>query len=267
MRITVITVNYNDAEGLKKTIRSVIGQGFDDMEHIVVDGGSSDGSVDVIKRYEKHISAWVSERDKGIYNAMNKGVGMAHGDYVNFMNSGDVYYSSDVLNTVVPQLTAEIVCGRHVMEGENYIKGGYANSDVTMTDLFTDALNHQSCFISRALLEAHPYREDYRIVSDWIFTIETVIKQNVSLRLIDTVIALYDNRGISNTQEKLRDSERRRYLESILPPRMITDYDSYIRIKKTAVYPYLSRIPAMRYGMQKLLAGIIKCFTSIFCRL
>ena len=97
MKLSIITVNFNDSEGLERTIRSVISQTFRDFEFIVIDGGSTDGSVNVIKKYENHINYWVSEHDGGIYAGMNKGLRQAKGEFVNFMNGGDSYHSPDVL--------------------------------------------------------------------------------------------------------------------------------------------------------------------------
>ena len=100
MKYSIITVNYNNKEGLRKTIESVIHQTFRDFEFIVIDGGSIDGSVDVLKEYDSQIDFWVSEPDGGIYQGMNKGIKKATGEYLNFMNSGDCFYSSDVLEKV-----------------------------------------------------------------------------------------------------------------------------------------------------------------------
>ena len=100
MKYSIITVNYNNKEGLRQTIESVIHQTFRDFEFIVIDGGSTDGSADVLKEYDAQITYWVSEKDNGIYNAMNKGIAKATGDYLNFMNSGDCFYTSDVLESV-----------------------------------------------------------------------------------------------------------------------------------------------------------------------
>ena len=98
MRISVITINYNNGVGLRSTIDSVVGQKCNDFEYIVIDGGSTDSSLNVIKEYSHKIDYWVSEPDGGIYNAMNKGVAHAHGDYCVFLNSGDCFYSDVVLN-------------------------------------------------------------------------------------------------------------------------------------------------------------------------
>lgn len=98
MRISIITVNFNNKDGLERTIKSVISQKPELYEYIIIDGGSTDGSVDVIKKHSQHIHYWVSEKDNGIYHAMNKGIAVATGDYCNFLNSGDTYHDSYVLS-------------------------------------------------------------------------------------------------------------------------------------------------------------------------
>ena len=97
MKLSIITINYNNARGLERTIKSVICQTFTNYEYIIVDGGSTDGSLEVINKYADHISKWVSEPDEGIYNAMNKGTRMASGEYFNYMNSGDCFCDAHVL--------------------------------------------------------------------------------------------------------------------------------------------------------------------------
>ena len=111
-KYTIITINFNNSAELRQTIESVLGQTMKDFEYIVIDGGSTDGSVEVIKDYADHIDYWVSEPDKGVYNAMNKGLGKAHGEYVNFMNSGDTFHSPDVLEEVDSKIgDADILFG------------------------------------------------------------------------------------------------------------------------------------------------------------
>ena len=113
---SIITINYNNKDGLLKTIESVLCQTYKDFEFIVIDGGSTDGSREIIEKYAGHIDYWVSEPDKGIYNAMNKGIKVAHGDYLNFMNSGDYFYNENVLNDTLAYLNDDIVSGRSVNE-------------------------------------------------------------------------------------------------------------------------------------------------------
>ena len=113
--VVIITVNFNHKEGLKNTIVSVINQkSFNDYEFIVIDGGSSDGSKDIIEKYARHIDYWVSEKDEGIYNGMNKGIRVAKGDYLIFMNSGDTFYNDHVLKDVFcVDRNADFITGNH----------------------------------------------------------------------------------------------------------------------------------------------------------
>ena len=106
-KISIITINYNDKIGLSKTINSVLNQSWQKFEFIVIDGGSNDGGLEVIEQNKDKIDYWVSEPDKGVYNAMNKGIKVAKGEYLIFMNSGDTFYDDNVLEKIENQLTAE----------------------------------------------------------------------------------------------------------------------------------------------------------------
>ena len=97
MKLSIITINFNNHDGLQKTINSVIAQTWKDFEWIIIDGGSTDGSKNLIEQYDKYITYWISESDKGIYNAMNKGIKIARGDYLQFLNSGDYFYNEKVI--------------------------------------------------------------------------------------------------------------------------------------------------------------------------
>ena len=200
MKLSIITVNYNDAKGLQRTIESVLCQTFHDYEFIVIDGGSTDGSVEVIKRYEKYIDYWVSEQDGGIYPGMNKGLRQAKGEYVNFMNGGDCYHSSDVLEKIFSfDTNADIITGAHA--GSPHPNVG--QNGISMYDLYTGAVDHQASFIRRELAMCHPYDEKYKIVSDWKFFIEALVLDNCSFYYTDTIVVDVDMGGISNTNSEL----------------------------------------------------------------
>ncbi len=98
--VTVITVVFNGSRYLETTIESIVNQSYSNIEYIVIDGGSTDGTLDIIRKYNDHISYWVSEKDNGIYDAMNKGISIAHGEWINFMNAGDAFTSRDVINDI-----------------------------------------------------------------------------------------------------------------------------------------------------------------------
>lgn len=221
MKLSIITVNYNDSKGLEHTINSVISQSFNDYEFIVIDGGSTDDSVDVIRRYEQYIDYWVSEPDGGIYSGMNKGLRQAKGEYVNFMNGGDCYHSSDVLENIFSlDIDADIITGNHAENGLRNV----GQSGVTMLDLYKWAIDHQASFIRRNLALRHPYDEKYRIVSDWKFFIEALILDNCSFFYTDTIVVDVDMEGISNTNFELDKKEREQVLKELFPERVLKDY-------------------------------------------
>lgn len=221
MKLSIITVNYNDAKGLERTIRSVISQSFKDYEFIIIDGGSSDNSIDVIKKYADKIDYWVSEPDGGIYQGMNKGLRQAKGEYLNFMNGGDCYHSADVLEKIFAlESDADIITGVHSENGvRNVGRGG-----VTMLDLYKWAIDHQASFIRRGIALRHPYDEKYKIVSDWKFFIEALVFDNCSFYYTDIIVVDVDMKGISNTNLALDKKERDAVLEEMFPKRVLDDY-------------------------------------------
>lgn len=222
MRYSIITINYNNKKGLNYTIKSVVCQSCNDYEFIIIDGGSSDGSVDVIKEYATNIAYWVSEKDNGVYHAMNKGIAKAKGDYLIFMNSGDCFHSPEALNAV-EQYQEDIVCGK-IIKGESTWPSGHNKPTISLVDLMRGSLPHQAMFIKRELLVKHPYDENYKILSDWKFCIEAIVFDNCSFRNIDIIIADYDTSGISTNSNGLLPKERELILKEMFPPRIIADY-------------------------------------------
>ena len=243
MRYSIITVNYNNKDGLCKTIESVERLKYTDYEYIIIDGGSTDGSVDVIKEHENSITLWVSEKDNGIYHAMNKGIRQAKGEYVNFMNSGDTYFDTDVLDNVEPFLKGnDIIIGKEFHQDP--VSGESATTflpiRLSMATFVAGFLPHQSGFIRRSLLQNMPYDENLRIVSDWKFYMMQTVYKNCSIKLIDTIVSCREQGGISNSAEELNKQERRQVLTELLPPGVIKDYDSLTRIDKTTLFKLLN---------------------------
>lgn len=226
MKISIITINYNHAEGLRKTTESVVTQSSHDYEYIVIDGGSTDGSVDVIQENADKIDYWVSEPDGGIYPAMNKGIRVARGEYCIFMNSGDEFYSKDVIENVVKQgLGEDIVCG-DICFGENNIS---PNPDkVTMRTFYKSTLYHQASFIKTQLLREHPYDETLRSAADWKFFMDELVSRNATYKHIPIVIAQFEGGGFSSTQRELSRKEVLEGLQQVLPKRVLIDYEDYV---------------------------------------
>lgn len=257
MKLSIITVNFNDAEGLERTIKSVISQSFHDYEFIIIDGGSTDDSVNVIKKYESHIDYWVSERDGGIYPGMNKGLRQAKGEYVNFMNGGDCYHSEDVLEKIFAlETNADIITGTHAENGiRNVGEGG-----VTMLDLYKWAIDHQASFIRREVALHRPYDEKYRIVSDWKFFIEALIFDNCSFYYTDMIVVDVDMKGISNTNSTLDMQERETVLREMFPERVLKDYQLLASIHPDLleVAPRICQSQTIKNAILKLVYKLLK---------
>lgn len=224
MLFSVITINYNHADGLERTIRSVVDQTYHDFEYIVIDGGSTDGSRDVIKRYADRIDFWVSEPDGGIYPAMNKGTAHAHGCYCLYLNSGDEFYSDDVLRQVAEcRLDEDIVCGDLCIGGNILCNP----ADVTMKLFYKSTLYHQATFIRTTLVKAHPYDETMRSAADWKFLLHALVFHDATYRHLPVTIARFELGGFSEKNNRLAGNEVRSELRHSLPKRILDDYEDY----------------------------------------
>lgn len=201
MLISVITVNYNNLEGLKKTMQSVFKQTFSDFEYIIIDGNSSDGSALYIEDHQKKIAYWVSETDRGIYHAMNKGIEAATGDYVLFLNSGDTFFSNASLSYFEPYVSAknqkDILYGNiEVISDHHWIKTYPAK--LTISYFLKDTLPHPASLIKRSCFTNFLYDEHLSIVSDWKFFMIGICKKKFSYHYIDKVISSFNEEGISS---------------------------------------------------------------------
>ena len=226
MKLSIITINYNNRDGLQRTIDSVICQTWRDFEWIIIDGGSTDGSKELIEKYQDHFAYWCSEPDKGVYNAMNKGVAKAQGEYLNFMNSGDCLHSSTALEEVFCQPhTADIVsCQAVRLESGQPLRHYDENP---LMQVYCDTLNHQATFIRRKLLLQRPYDENLKIVSDWKFWLEAILYDGATVEYSKVVVSNQDMTGISNTQSEMLFKERRDCINKILPlplQQILNDY-------------------------------------------
>ncbi len=237
MRLSIITINRNNATGLEKTIQSVAVQAFKEFEYIVVDGASTDGSVEVIKKYESHLAhlKWVSESDAGIYNAMNKGLRMASGDYIQILNSGDCLAANDVTERMLAALgdTGEpsILYGNMVKcfpDGRKLLDKGFAGQEITMLGMYTGTLNHDSAYIRRDLFEKYGYYdENLKIVSDWKWYLQAIVLGVEKPQYADIDVTLFDMSGISETNKNLDKTERKQVLELLFPQAVLADYERY----------------------------------------
>lgn len=277
MKLSIITINYNNAEGLRKTLASVASQTYADIEHIIVDGGSTDKSVKIIREYadnqvkgeengkadipastlytlhhtpSAHVVRWISEPDKGIYNAMNKGIRMATGEYIEILNSGDILAADDVTERMfqamgnglwaideetnrqspianLPQIP--IFYGNMIKvnsAGKVVGKSGY--TEYSLRQFYSSTLNHDCAYIRRDLFDEYGlYDEQLKIVSDWKWYLQAIGLGRVKPEYVDIDVTIFDDGGISETNLALRYAERRKVLEEVLPPAVLWDYDTH----------------------------------------
>ena len=282
MKLSIITINYNDAEGLRKTLASVAAQTYPNIEHIIVDGGSTDGSVEVLETYKPtpspflkegeidaslkscaegskedyphqnpaHKVIWVSEKDKGIYNAMNKGIKMATGEYIEILNSGDILAAPDVTERMFQAMGN----GQWAIDNENNRQSPIANgpqipifygnmtkvnaagqvvgksgyTEYSLRQFYQSTLNHDCAYIRKDLFEEYGlYDENLKIVSDWKWYLQAIGLGRVKPVYVDIDVTIFDDGGISETQLDRRAAERRQVLEELLPPAVLWDYDTH----------------------------------------
>ena len=225
MKLSVITINFNNKTGLQKTIESVATQTFRDFEWIVIAGGSTDGSRELIEQNADPLSYWVSEPDRGIYNAMNKGIKVAKGDYLQFLNSGDWLCDEMAFErSFSHQLTKDIVYGDFFFVDETGIKGRRQYpKELTLRFFYKWTLCHNATFIKRELLQKEYYDEHYKIVSDWVFFLRQALA-NSSFEYLGETILCYDTSGISTRNSELLKQERDAVIQEYMPYMLVQDY-------------------------------------------
>ena len=210
MKLSIITINFNNADGLRKTMESVLSQTYRNIEYIVIDGASSDNSVEIIREMSAALNdgndgmmhfQWVSEPDTGIYNAMNKGLKKAKGEYTLMLNSGDYLVDEHVIERMMPELDGtDIVQGNNIEERTKgvYRNRGYGKSDIDLFDVMKGHFLHQSSFCRRDLFERYGYfDESYKMSADTKFFMICLGKKDAMFRYVDIDVANYDMTGIS----------------------------------------------------------------------
>ena len=193
--ITVVTVVFNGEQFLEETIQSVINQTYDNVEYIIVDGGSTDGTLDIIRKYEYAIDYWLSEKDGGIYDAMNKGIDLAGDGWVNFMNSGDMFFDLHVVKVVSENLNADLVYGNHAPYTQASNK-----FEVVDAKFKKDTRNipfcHQSLFAKSRLLKEFHFDLRYQIAADYNQYL-MIKRSNATMKHVSIPVVLYLEGGIS----------------------------------------------------------------------
>jgi len=249
MKLSIITINLNNASGLRKTIESVVSQTSTDFEYIVIDGGSTDGSVDIIKEFESKITYWISEPDNGIYQAMNKGILLAKGDYCQFLNSGDWLAADNVIEMILTAMPdCDIFLGNVItVRPDGKIHVNKAIREISFITFYRSTLPHSSAYIRRSLFTEYGlYDESLIIVSDWKWYLIVAGLNEVNIAFTDTMVSYFDSTGVSSTDKMLDKAERRKVLMELIPSAILADYDKYNfeidQIERIKRYPMFYRM-------------------------
>ena len=251
-KLSIITVNFNNKDGLIRTAESVVAQTWGDYEWIIIDGGSTDGSVGVIREYidkSTKLAYWCSEKDGGVYSGMNKGIAKASGEYCYFLNSGDYLREPASLERVFAvDFDEDIVYGDMMLERE----GGRCvarkfKDNIRPSGLLYGILPHQNMLIKTKILTAtNGYRTDLKIVSDWAHYTAAICRDHVSYRHVPLVLAINQGGGMSNDAKcwHIQKAERKAVIKEIFPA------------WKRAIYFFTmaslkSKIDKIRYRLEK----------------
>lgn len=234
MKLSIITINYNNHNGLKRTIESVINQTKIEFEYIIIDGDSIDGSKEIIQEYSTKIDYWVSERDGGIYNAMNKGIQVSKGEYLLFLNSGDVLFDLYVIENIINDLSNyDIISGCLKVINEGVKEFSWIPpKHLSFQYLFAGTICHPCTFIRRECFNiAGLYDESLKIVSDWKWFIIGLTNYNFSYKTLDVFISNFYLDGVSSMSNNYINikTERDNTLKNYFPM-LYNDYANYIKL-------------------------------------
>jgi len=270
LKLSIITINYNNLEGLKSTYESVVSQTWKGYEWILIDGGSSDGSREFIEEHQDKFAYWCSEPDKGVYNAMNKGIEKAHGAYLNFMNSGDAYYEPKTLMNVFGyHFSEDVLYGNELqLDGRLCIEDKLPSS-LTLHFLLNKSIRHQSTFIKRELFSEKRYNESLRFVADWQRFIEFHLEGR-TFRHLNFFVARFNLLGISSNhnlveQEKidaLTEVFSKKYMPLVMESRTIQQKLNRIHADELIDNPYLIQVSEiLKCG--GFTASVLKLFLKV----
>ncbi len=257
-KLSIITINLNNARGLKRTLESVACQTYTDYEHIIIDGGSTDESIETIKQYESQYNGtayglyWVSEPDKGIYNAMNKGIKVAKGEYCLFLNSGDWLVDQDSLEKASSHLRGYDI---FYMDLRTIRKDYLYPNKLTLDFFFNESLGHPSTFIKTKLFSVvGNYSESNIIVSDWEFFLKAIILKQCSYKHVPIILSFFEDGGMCTNPDmkNVQLSEREKVLKELFPL-IYNDYVAYNKQKNQL----------LQYSNSRLLNFIAKVSSKI----
>lgn len=260
MKLSVITINYNDLSGLTNTVNSVMNQSWKEFEHIIIDGGSIDGSETYIKQNAQYFSYWVSEKDNGIYNAMNKGIGKAKGEYLLMLNAGDVLHNNEVLSKVFEEnkYAQDIIYGDVDRESKGIVfTESIFPEKLTFGFLRTGMISHQAVFFKRNLHDiVGLYDETLRYASDWYFIILAICKYNASYIHLNFKMAICSADGLTCNPSEF--SKMFAEKEMVLKKEFPAFVDDYLALDELDKKKISYQVHYFKANFKKFVKGLIR---------
>ena len=225
---TIIVVTRNNAQGLERTLQSIRSLQYSQKETIVIDGASTDHTKDIVSKYEDIITTFVSEKDSGIYNAMNKGIKYVTGDYVVFMNAGDIFANENVLS-MVNAFDGDIILGSESYGGTQRI----VKKEMTLYDLLSVGINHQAVYYRKDVLQKYGFDESYKLTADLKSVIEPLVKDHIRLAFVTDILAVCEGGGTSEVRWRDTLVENNRMVGELIDPFYKDDYLRFARINNS----------------------------------
>lgn len=257
-KYSIIIVTFNNAEGLKRTLESVKTLRYDHKETIVIDGGSKDNSLQVISSYKDIIDTAVSEKDSGIYNAMNKGVKLVTGDYVVFMNAGDVFADEGVLS-LVSNYAADIILGSDTYDGRRRLMIEH----MSLYDILSIGICHQAVYYRREILQKYGFDESYKIIADLKSVVEPLVKEKLTVMSTPEILAVCEGGGLSKQLWRNIFVEKKRMVAEVVDPFYSTDYQRFLCVDNSMLSDFmvLSRFRSL-FPVLRALAKLA-CYVNV----
>ena len=259
-KYSIIVVTFNNADGLQRTLKSIRQLDYANKEVIVIDGGSKDKSLSIIAENQDIITYSVSEKDKGIYNAMNKGIKLVKGDYVVFMNAGDCFAHEQVLS-LVNDFNGDIILGGATYGGQVRM----VKETMTLYDILSIGINHQAVYYRRETLQKYEFDESYQIIADFKSVVEPLAKDKATISCITKILAICEGDGVS--QQRWRDTltERQRMIKEVIDPFYRNDYQKFANISNDILDDFitLSRFRSL-FPLLKLIARVARFLKAKF---
>ncbi len=231
---SIIVVTLNNADGLTRTLDSIRSLYYNHIETIVIDGDSQDNTHEVLSANKDLITVALSEKDSGIYNAMNKGVKLMTGDYAVFMNAGDSFAHHNVLSIVNEYHGDIILGGERYGDDERMVK-----AQMSLYDILSIGINHQAVYYRREILQKYGFDESYHLIADLKSVVEPLAKERISISCITEILAICEGGGVSKQRWRDIIAENQRIIEEVVDPFYKNDYRKFARINNEMMSDFI----------------------------